>query len=260
MTRNIKVLVYGEWPNQSNNILPFFTASFPEKEIFDAKEKSFNNPFRFLFVGNLVRGKNPLKAIKMVQELQTLMGLNQESWQLHLNIYGDGPERAMLEYYCEKHNLKRLVRFKGNRTLEELKMAYEDAHFVILPSQSEGWPKAVAEGMFFGCIPIATAVSCVPWMLNYGSRGILIPDLGKREEEREKGERVESGKWKEESHEVLDETVKKIVKIIKDPVEMRRISRQAQEWSQQYTVEKFEEAIKKVLPPQAPKGEQQKIV
>ncbi len=28
--------------------------------------------------------------------------------------------------------------------------------------------------MFFGVIPIATAVSCVPFMLDYGKRGILI--------------------------------------------------------------------------------------
>jgi hypothetical protein len=31
--------------------------------------------------------------------------------------------------------------------------------------------KAIAEGMFWGCIPVGTAVSCVPFMLDEGKRG-----------------------------------------------------------------------------------------
>src|SRR5690606_34200508 len=81
-----------------------------------------------------------------------------------------------------------------------------DSHFLILASKSEGWPKAVAEAMFFGCILIVTPVSCVPWMLNYGSRGILIPEVkvfrGQSTEDR--GE-VESGERKEDSRDVLKE-------------------------------------------------------
>jgi len=33
LTKNMKVLVYGEWPDQSKKIVPFFTASYSEKEI-----------------------------------------------------------------------------------------------------------------------------------------------------------------------------------------------------------------------------------
>ena len=32
LTRNMQVLVYGEWPNQSRNIKSFFTATYAEKE------------------------------------------------------------------------------------------------------------------------------------------------------------------------------------------------------------------------------------
>jgi hypothetical protein len=49
---------------------------------------------------------------------------------------------------------------------------------VLLPSDSEGWPK-IAEGMFWGCVPIATAVSCVPYMLDYGKEDLLDLDLEK---------------------------------------------------------------------------------
>ncbi|MGV6845021.1 MAG: hypothetical protein ACWA42_02705, partial [Lutibacter sp.] len=33
LTKNAKVLVYGNWPNQSKNIVPFFTASYSKNEV-----------------------------------------------------------------------------------------------------------------------------------------------------------------------------------------------------------------------------------
>ena len=52
LSRKIKVLVYGEWPNQSKNILPFFTASFSETEKIKI-DKNFASPFKFICVGSL---------------------------------------------------------------------------------------------------------------------------------------------------------------------------------------------------------------
>ena len=123
--------------------------------------------------------------------------------------------------------------------------------------------------MFFGCIPIATAVSCVPWMLGFGSRGILIP--GGREERglldtfqknrqfeyfpktaETVSENVSRTGFTEtlevtKSEDRVGGTVGKIVELINNPEEMRRMSLQTQEWSQQYTLEKFEEGIKQFL-------------
>ncbi|MCB0425598.1 MAG: glycosyltransferase, partial [Mangrovimonas sp.] len=108
----------------------------------------------------------------------------------------------------------------GNRERDEVRDAYMDAHFNILPSKSEGWPKAVAEGMFFGCVPIATSVSCVDWMLDYGSRGIVIkPEL--------------------------DSAVETIVEHLE--TNLTTMARLALEWSQLYTFDRLETDIKKVL-------------
>ena len=64
--------------------------------------------------------------------------------------------------------------------MKVIKEVLKKSDFLILPSKSEGWPKAIAEAMFFGTIPIATKISCVPYMLGYGKRGILIePDVDK---------------------------------------------------------------------------------
>ncbi|MEP6260746.1 MAG: glycosyltransferase family 4 protein [Gillisia sp.] len=239
LTRNITVLVYGNWPGKSKNILPFFTATFSECEI-KKNEKDLGPPYKFLFVGNLVPGKQPIFALHLIEALK------EKHINAELHVYGDGPLKYNLENEAEN---KDYIHLYGNQKLEVLKQAYKDAHFVILASKSEGWPKAVAEGMFFGCIPIATAVSCVPWMLNYGSRGILIPGIEQSVGKRGKlGDYlVDRGQRTVGSQEVLGETVERIIGLLQKPEEMKRMSREAQEWSQEYTLEKFEEEIKKVL-------------
>lgn len=243
LTRNMTVLVYGNWLNQSKNILPFFTASFTEIER-EIIIKELEVPYKFLFVGNLVPGKQPGVALQIVERL-----VNQNI-QAELHVYGDGKMLSSLENQAENKNY---IHLHGNQSLEILKNAYKEAHFLILPSKSEGWPKAVAEAMFFGCVPIATAVSCVPGMLGappvpegetknviLTKRGILIPD----------NIVVESGEKIVDSQDVVEETVEMIIELIQDKKEMRRMSMEAQEWSQQYTLEKFEAEIKKLLVPQ----------
>lgn len=245
LTKNMQVLVYGDWPGQSKNVVPFFTASFSEAEKDEARKKAFSEPFIFLFVGNLVEGKQPLEAIKLVEFITATWktGTDQEirTNSVSLDIYGDGPGRENLKTYVREKQLTEFVTFKGSRPLEELKEAYQKAHFVILPSKSEGWPKAIAEGMFFGCIPIATPVSCVPWMLGGGSRGILLESQESRAKNQD-GENewsVVSGRWSVD--------IKKIKRLLEDSEKMKRMSEEAKKWSQQYTMEKFELAIQEVL-------------
>ncbi|OEY71644.1 glycosyltransferase family 4 protein [Salegentibacter salarius] len=250
LSRNIKVLVYGNWPNQSDNIVPFFTASFSEKER-ESLVKNFKKPYKFIFTGNLVKGKGIFEAIDLIESLKN-KGVISE-----LDIYGDGVLEDSLRSYIQKKELQSFVKLKGRKSLEELKQAYKKAHFVVLLSNSEGWPKALAEGMWYGCIPVATAVSCVPWMLGEGSRGVLIPDLEKREEKKEKRGVLLNDAFKknpqfEWSRDVSrtgfsEEAMKTIINFLKNPEKLNEMSIAAQEWSQYYTLEKFEKAIQEIL-------------
>ena len=250
LSRNIKVLVYGDWQNQSKNIVPFFTASFSEEEK-EWIQKDFSSPYKFIFTGNLVEGKGVFEAIEIIESL------NNKGVDVELNIYGDGILEASLVSYIQKKGLQKLIKLKGRKSLEQLKQAYKDAHFVILLSKSEGWPKTIAEGMWYGCIPVATDVSCVPWMLGNGSRGILISDIEKREEKKDILLNDEFQKNRQfECHdgsrdvsrtgfsEVAMET---IISLLKNPEKLNEMSIASQEWSQQYTLEKFEKAIQEIL-------------
>lgn len=216
LTRNIDVLVYGDWNNQSKNIKPFFTATYsePEKEIVE--KPSLSNTIEFIFVGSLVSGKNPIYAIKLAK------ALIENKYKVSLNIYGEGTERFELENYIKANGLENLVVLHGNQNNDILKKAYQKSHFVILPSKSEGWPKAIAEGMFWGCVPIASKVSCVPFMLDYGNRGVLL-DMD------------------------LEKDVNQIDEIIKDEKSFFVKSSLAVKWSQNYTTDFFEAEIKKLL-------------
>jgi glycosyltransferase involved in cell wall biosynthesis len=244
-TKNMKVLVYGEWSNQSKNIVPFFTASYSEKEIYNNLCHAEPNPERsgrvelqdldqnqqivtsivprndggkinFLFVGALTKGKQPLLSVVIIQKLK------EKGHQVRLDIYGEGLERVALEQYIKENGLGKDVILHGNCDKEAIKKAYQTAHFLLFISQSEGWPKAVAEAMFWGCLPITSKVSCIPYMLANGERGALVnPNAG--------------------------EIVSVIENYLHHPEKYDQQAIKAMDWSRQFTMEKFEEEIGKLL-------------
>ncbi len=216
LTKNMQVLVYGEWADQSKNIKPFFTASYWDKEKSVLQSKSFSAPYNFLFVGSLVEGKRPLYTIQLVEKLI------KNGVPASLDIYGDGVLRQELTAYVDNHDLKQVVSFKGNQPSTEIKKAYKEAHFLVLASNSEGWPKVLAEAMFWGVIPVSTKVSCVPWMLDYGSRGVLL-SLN------------------------LEEDKTNIVKSLGAAQLLLAKSEAAMQWSRNYTLDSFDTEITKLL-------------
>jgi len=216
LTQNMQVLVYGDWNNQSKNIKSFFTATYSESEKESIEKTDLKHGIKFIFVGSLVSGKNPLYGIKLVEKLI------RKGHIATLDLYGDGIERKSLENYIQMNKLESYIFLKGNNSKETLKSAYKKSHFVILPSKSEGWPKAIAEGMFWGCIPIATKVSCVPYMLDFGKRGILL-EMN------------------------LDKDAEQIENLIMSQNTFLKKSQIAMEWSRNFTTDVFEKEIAKLL-------------
>lgn len=216
LTKNMQVLVYGKWEGSTKNIKPFFTASYYEKDKVPVLPRKLNGRIEFVFVGTLSVGKQPLYAIKIIQEL-TKMGVD-----ARLNLYGNGNEKPKLENYISCNQLEKIIFLKGNFSHEEMKKVYKEAHFNILPSKSEGWPKVVAEGMFWGCLPIATQVSCVPNMLDNGNRGLFLTmDIQK--------------------------DIDLIYDLIQNQYRYDEKVNEGIEWSRKYTLDLFENEIKNLL-------------
>ena len=219
LTRNMQVLVYGEWPNQTKNVKPFFTATYSESEVQSTKcevRSVEEEVLKFLFVGTLSKGKQPLYATQLVEEL------HKRGKKVMLDMYGEGVLRKELEHYIWQNNLQTIVALRGNQSKETVLKAYQSSHFLILPSKSEGWPKVVAEAMFWGCVPLASPVSCVPYMLGNGSRGLLLTER-------------------------LSEDINQLVALLHYPKTSQKMANEGQNWSRQFTTDKFEAEIKKLL-------------
>jgi glycosyltransferase involved in cell wall biosynthesis len=216
LTRRMQVLVYGEWPNQSKNIKSFFTASYKEEDKLPISNKVSKGCAAFVFVGALVKGKNPLYAIQLVESL------SKKGYDVRLRLYGEGIERAALEKYIRDNQLEAVIELQGNQAKDTVQKAYKENHFVVLPSYSEGWPKAIAEGMFWGCVPLVTAVSCLPFMLDQGKRGVLL-EMD------------------------LEKDVKMAEMLLNDRTDFNAKSVNASEWSRKYTLDVFETEIRGLL-------------
>tara|TARA_B100001146_G_scaffold224965_1_gene245348 strand:- start:85348 stop:86460 length:1113 start_codon:yes stop_codon:yes gene_type:complete len=216
LTKNMQVLVYGEWANQSPNVKAFFTATYSEKDKTEIPRRKYDLPLRFLFVGSLSSGKQPVYALELVAELI------ERGFPSELHVYGEGPEREHLNKVAKELKVEHQLFLHGNQPSEAVKEAYKKSHFLMLPSKSEGWPKVVAEAMWWGVIPIATPVSCVPWMLDSGKRGVLL-EMD------------------------LDSDAKKLQEQLLDKEKLKTTAAEAAIWSRNYTLERFDSEIKKLL-------------
>lgn len=216
LTRNMKVLVYGKWTGTSTNILPFFTATYKESDKDIPEPKQSGGILKLLFVGTLSPGKQPLYAVQIARQLTA------RGYGVTLDFFGEGSMRAEIERYVAENKLSGIVTLWGNQNEKTVRRAYKSAHFVLLPSRSEGWPKVLAEAMFWGCVPAASPVSCVPYMLGEGSRGLLLS-------------------------EDVDKDCDAISAVWNDASRYKSMSDNAVHWSRQFTLDAFGTEIGRIL-------------
>ncbi len=216
LTHNMKVMVYGNWPDKTKNIEPFFTATYRENEVIETPEKNFNEKINLIYVGYLSKGKQPLLTVKVAEDL------SKKGFNIQLNMFGNGEEKENIEAYINQQNLQNIVTIHGNKPSDIVKQYFQASHFLVFISKSEGWPKVVAESMFWGCLPITTKVSCVPEMVANGLRGSLVSD----------------------NQEVISKTIESW---IKNEDAYKKAITEAKNWSRQFTLEAFEEKIKELI-------------
>ena len=216
LTKKMQVLIYGEWENSTANVKPFFTASYAEKDKQPIQTRSLSSQIRLLFVGTLSSGKQPLYAVRLLEQLL------KNGVDCVLDCYGEGAERQTILSYLAEHQLEKAVFLHGNQEAAMVQKAYQESYFLLLPSKSEGWPKVVAEAMFWGCLPASTAVSCVPYMLDHGKRGVVLTMN-------------------------LETDVQQIVNLIHDKERYENQVLKAVEWSRSFTLDYFESEIETIL-------------
>jgi len=221
LTRNTRVLVYGDWNDVSKNIQPFYTASYSQNLKLPVTPREFmsNSPVKLLFVGTLTPNKRPLLAIEIARLLKEA-GIDVE-----LNMLGDGSQRDELAGLIDKQQLSSFVFLRGKVHPDETIQYFKNSHFLLSLSISEGWPKVVAESMWWGCLPVTTKTSCVGQMVGNGSRGVIVSPNSR-------------------------EIVSRIISLIQTSGIYMHMCEDAIQWSRQYYLERFDADIANFVKPQ----------
>lgn len=170
---NRVVTINGRWQNQPSHVFSFYNPSYSSSELeqacCNAETKQLSEPLRLLFVGRL----DDAKGVGTI--LQILRGLLDLGVDTQLVLVGDSPQRAFFEQRANSLGLQERVFFLGWKDKSELAQEYAKAHFILLPSVSEGWPKVLSEAMAYGVVPLASDVSSIPQIFKETGAGHAFP-------------------------------------------------------------------------------------
>jgi glycosyltransferase involved in cell wall biosynthesis len=201
-------------------VVPFFTASLTAEHLERARaavaSKGMGMPLRLLYVGRLSANKN----VDIL--LDSLDALRRQGVSVRCTIIGDGPERQALEERARTLGVTEIVSFTGALDFERVVTSYEQHDVLVLASDSEGWPKAIAEGMAFGLVCVGSDRGFVIEMLGEG-RGVPVPPRD------------------------VKSLVEAIARIAQHPAEYDTMRRRAAQWAQRYSLTDVREALRDLL-------------
>lgn len=124
---------------------------------------------RIVSVGRLMKQKNQLLLLKAFKRVVSIRP------EYTLTIYGEGPERSLLEKYILDNNMTNVVNLPGS-----VKNVYDkiaDAEIFVMSSNFEGMPNALIEAMCLGLACVSTKVSGATDLIQDGVNGDLV-DIG----------------------------------------------------------------------------------
>ncbi|MDQ3020525.1 MAG: glycosyltransferase family 4 protein [Bacteroidota bacterium] len=167
-----KVTINGYWEDQRSHILNFQNPCLDNEELERARkiaqEKKFDAKLVLCFAGSLTENK----GVDLI--LDSLNKVKQKSEIKEIIFAGDGINRKKYEELASKINMR--IIFKGFINRKELESIYKDSHIIMLPSESEGFPKVIAEAAAYGCVPIVSDVSSISQYFN-DSNGFLLKKI-----------------------------------------------------------------------------------
>ena len=171
-----KVTINGSWEDQpeqcytfENPCLTVHDVDLGERVITD---KANFNKMSFCYVGRLEKEKGVERILKAFNRLTKMQ--KQKLGKVHL--VGDGDDRAYFEDLGSSSDVDFV--FHGFQPREKVFEIYKETHVFLMPTTaSEGFPKAIAEAMNFGCIPVVSNISSIGQYIENNINGILINDV-----------------------------------------------------------------------------------
>ena len=163
------VTINGSWKNQEEHLLSFQNPCMNDNELYQAAalgtKKIFSNELKLCFVGRTDSNKGLLKILQALSNIGTLSRIKE------INIAG-GIEDGFLDSKLNTNNI--IINYLGWISRNNLNKIYAQSHIIILPTQSEGFPKVIAEAAAYGCIPIVTNISPINQFIIHERNGLLL--------------------------------------------------------------------------------------
>lgn len=164
------------WPSSTTTRVANF--NYIDCDRFTKQVPIANRPIDVIFVGRF-------ESVKGIQNLvATLPGLIERHPDIRIRLLGSGEQREEVERFVEREGISNHVTFTGWVDREEIPGHLNDARLLLMPSISEGVPKAILEAMACGTVPIATPVGGIPDLIDDGMNGFLLQDSNPKEIER----------------------------------------------------------------------------
>lgn len=156
------VTINGRWPNQPAHVHTFENPCLNASELStfsqNVGEKVWKAPYTGCFVGRLDDAKGVQRLVDLLNE----PWISEQIGVFH--FVGDGPK--MEDYHAQLNQSSVRVAFHGFLSRSDTFAIYAQSHLFFLPSNSEGFPKVVAEAAAFGCVPIVSNVSSIGQYIN----------------------------------------------------------------------------------------------
>jgi glycosyltransferase involved in cell wall biosynthesis len=95
--------------------------------------------------------------------------------RVHLNLIGDGGDRAAVERRVAQYGIASHVTFHGSVNQDHIRELLRQANAFVLPSFAEGVPVALMEAMSMEIPCITTPVGGIYELITSGMDGILVP-------------------------------------------------------------------------------------
>jgi len=138
----------------------------PFADCFEARRsRRADEPFNVLFVGRLCRPKGVFDLLEAFSQARF-------DCPVELRFIGAGVEEAALVARCRELGMQTRVRFVG--AVVDVVPHLVWSSVLVLPSYSEGIPRAVMEACCAGVPVIGTAIPGIQVLIRDGVRGLLV--------------------------------------------------------------------------------------
>lgn len=124
-----------------------------------------------LFVGRLVKGKQPEIVLKVFAEFSKIHS------DAKLVMCGDGPLRGVLQDLASRLGVDDSVIFLGTVPYEQMPRIYRSSDVLVLTSKSEGMPRTVLEALSAGVPVVSNHLDQLASIVKHGGETVVNGEI-----------------------------------------------------------------------------------